>query len=296
MDRLLGMTLFVRAVDRGSFAEAAREFQLTPAMVGRHVRALEERAGAQLLQRTTRKQTLTAFGRLYYERCTRVLAEIDAMDRSADELRAAPRGLLRVTTTTSFGAHRLAPALADYFTRYPEVRVELLLSDRFADIVENEYDAAVRLGPLAPSHLVARRLRSVRFFLAASPSYLAARGAPKRPEDLRGHACLGHPYGDWGREWPIVDAGGQVHPIKIRCSLKINSGEGLRIAALRGMGIILQPEFQVEDDLASGKLVRVLPDHRLPEVPMHILYPPQKPVSPRLRTFVDFVVERFGRT
>jgi len=295
MDRLTGMSLFVCAVDRGSFTAAARDFGMTPAMVGRHVRALEERVGAQLLQRTTRTQRLTSFGRLYYERCTRVLAEIDAMDRTADELRASPRGLLRVTTTASFGACRLAPALPDYLTRYPDMRVELILSDHYTDLVEEGFDVAVRIGPLAPSRLVARRLASVRFLLAASPHYLAARGVPKRPDDLARHTCIGHAYGTWSDVWPLETAQGVAQPVKIRARLKINNGEALRAAAVRGMGIALQPEFQLADDLAVGRLTRVLPDHPLPKVPMHIVYPPQKPVPAKLRSFVDFVVERFGR-
>jgi len=293
MDRLTSMSLFVRAVDRGNFAAAARDFGMTPAMVGRHVRALEERVGAQLLQRTTRKQRLTAFGRMYYERCTRVLAEIDAMDRTADELRASPRGLLRVTTTASFGACCLTPALGDYLTRYPDVRVELILGDRITDLVEQGFDAAVRIGPLAPSALVARRLADVRFLLTASPSYLAARGVPKRPDDLARHNCLAHAYGRWSDRWPVADEDGSA--LQITSNLKINNGEALRRAALRGLGIILQSEFQVAEDLTTGRLLQVLPDHAMPSLPAHIVYPRQKPVPSRLRTFVDFVVARFGR-
>lgn len=289
------MSLFVRTVDRGNFAAAARDFDMTPAMVGRHVRALEERVGTQLLQRTTRKQRLTDFGRMYYERCTRVLAELDAMDRTADELRASPRGPLRVTTTASFGACCLAPALGDYLTRYPEVRVDLSLSDRIVDLVEQGIDAAVRIGVLAPSALVARRLADVRFKLAAAPNYLAARGVPRRPEDLARHNCLTHPYGGWADRWPLATADGAPLPLTLQSNFKVNNGEALRRAALRGMGIILQPEFQVAEDLADGKLLQVLRDYPMPTLPLHIVYPRQKPVRAALRAFVDFVVARFGR-
>src|SRR5689334_24311846 len=190
------MEIFVAAVERGSFAAASRAFQITPPMVGKHIRALEERLGARLLTRTTRRQKLTEIGRQYYERCKQILQDIHSAERAAENMRSEPRGELRICSPVSFGSMRLAPALADYLSKYPQVNVELQLTDEIVDLVEGQYDAAIRIGPLADSSLVARPLEPYRMLICAAPSYLSRAGVPQTPADLQRHACLGYTYWD----------------------------------------------------------------------------------------------------
>jgi DNA-binding transcriptional LysR family regulator len=294
MDRLTSMAVFVRAVERGSFAGAASRFAISPAMVGKHVRALEARLGAKLLHRTTRRQSLTELGRTYYDRCKEILADVDAAEGGAREGGAAVRGTLRVTAPVTFGARRLAPALVDFLRAHPQVRVDVTLTDRVVDLIGDELDVAIRVGRLADSTLRARRLAPYRLCLCASPKYLKRHPAPRTPADLARHDCIGFVV-ERGRDtWSLLGPrGGRRVPIDAR--LTINSGEALRQAAIAGGGIILQPEALVGDDLRRGRLERVLPAYEPPSQPMHVVYMPDPRPPARIRQFVDFVVERFGR-
>lgn len=292
MDTLTSMRAFVRVVERGGFAPAARELSLSPAMVGRHVQRLEERLGATLLMRSTRRQSLTAVGRAYYERCVQILAEVEAADGIVSSLRANPRGLLRVNAPTTFGARALSAEIADYVTAYPEVSVELTLNDRVVDLVDEGFEAAVRIGALEDSSLIARRLRDYEMALCASPAYLKRHGTPETPDDLRQHNCLG--YIHWSRRniWPFSGPSGETE-IQVNGNLQINNGEALRTAALNGLGIILQPRLLLEQDTTTGRLVEILSDWHPPKLPMHIILPPQRPWTPKIRTFIDYIVGRF---
>jgi DNA-binding transcriptional LysR family regulator len=293
MDRLTSMAVFVHAVDHGGFAAAAARFAISPAMASKHVRALEARLGATLLHRTTRRRTLTDLGRAYYERCKEILADVDAAEAGVREGGTVVRGALRVTAPVSFGTRRLAPALVDFLRAHPQVRVDLVLSDRVVDLIGDEIDVAVRVGRLPDSTLVARRLAPYRLCLCASPAYLKRRGAPRTPDDLAAHACMGFVV-ERGRDtWRLLGPRGTRHvPVDVR--LTINNGEALRQAALAGGGIILQPEVLVADDLRRNRLKRVLPSYDPPSQPMHVVYLPGRPPPARVRHFVDFVVERFG--
>jgi DNA-binding transcriptional LysR family regulator len=295
LDRLESMEIFVRVVERGSFAAAAADFRLTGTMVGHHVRALEERLGGRLLNRTTRRQSLTELGQQYYGRCKRILAEVADADAIGAELHGEARGRLRVLTPVSFGVHALAPACVSYQAAHPDVAIDLVVSDQAMDLVDEGFDVAVRIGELANSSLIARPLRSYRSVLCAAPTYLERHGAPASPEDLAQHACLGFAHPVAGRSWRLLGPKGEV-VVPVSLVLTANNGEALRMAALAGLGIVMQPEILLEDDVRSGKLVQLLPGYTPPERPMHVLRVADRQPAPKIRTFVDFVVERFGST
>ncbi|MFB9167350.1 LysR family transcriptional regulator [Chromobacterium piscinae] len=292
MDRLLSMELFVAVVDKGSFTAAADAHRLSQPMVGKHIAALEARLGGKLLVRTTRRQQLTELGQHYYQRCRAILADLAAADDAAALLREQPRGVLRVNASVTFGTLRLAPLLAEFMARYPEIGVELELSDQLVDLVAEGYDAVFRIGHLADSGLVARRLKPYRMMIAASPAYLARRGRPETPEQLAEHDCLG--FSRWRRDdgW---DALARLHAAQIPSSRFLcNQGQALRQMALAGAGIVLQAETLLADDVAAERLVSLL-DGYLPEAkPMHLLYPADRQPLPKLRVFVDFIIERLG--
>jgi DNA-binding transcriptional LysR family regulator len=288
------MAAFVKAVEAGSFAAAADALGLSAPMVGKHVRMLEDRLGVRLINRTTRRQSLTDTGQCFYERCKAVLTEVEAAESCAAESRATPRGRLRVNAPVTFGAHCLAPVLPEYLLAYPEVSVDLSLNDRIVDLVEEGYDAVFRVGALSDSSLIARPLAPYRLVACASPSYLAEHGAPSSPADLGDHECLGFVHWAPRGSWEFKDANGTARTASITGRLTANNGQALRAAALAGFGIILQPRALVADDLEAGRLVQLLPDYEPPSRSMHILFAPGERTGPKLRSFVDFVVKRFG--
>lgn len=293
MDRLQSMEVFVRVAERGGFSAVAKEIGISPTMVGKHIRALEERLGARLLNRTTRRQGLTEAGAAYLERCSRVLAELEGAEASVADLRRTPRGVLRIGSPVTFGTQCLAPVLARYLADNREVSVELVLNDRPMDLLEEGLETAIRIGRLEDSSLVARRLLPYRSTICASPDYLAREGRPRTPADLARHNCLGFLYWDRRKRWRLLSASGETR-VKAQGNFTANQGQALRMAALAGIGIIMQPEILVADDLAAGRLVRVLPRHAPPERPMHLVWLPERRPSPRLRSFIDLIAERFG--
>jgi DNA-binding transcriptional LysR family regulator len=294
MDSLLGMRIFVLAVERGSFAAAARECRITAPMVGKHIRALEERLGSRLLARTTRRQHLTEVGRRYYERCRRILQQVDDAELEAHAARDAPRGVLRISAPISFGSVRLAPALVEFLDRHPAVEIELLLEDGIVDLVGGGYDAAIRIGALPDSGLIARRLAPYRMVICAAPAYLKRRGIPRTPDDLADHHCLGFTRWDRRGGWLLgrKPASGQRLPASRFSS---NSGQALRAAALAGAGILMQPEALLAEDLAAGRLTPLLAKYLRPPRPMHLVYLRDRTLTPTLRAFIEFVAQRFAR-
>ena len=294
MDTLASMAMFVRVVDTGSFAAAAEASGVSPTMAGKHIRAIEQRLGARLLHRTTRRQQLTEVGRLYYERCKLVLADVELAERSAHELQATPRGRLRITAPMSFGSRRLTPALTDYLQRYPDVSVELSLDNRVFDLVSEGYELGIRIGAVDDPQLVARPLLPYRMLLAASPQYLARHGNPSRPEELSKHTCLG--LTNWRRrdQWRLLGPDGAECDVPVQGRLSVDHGDALRVAALHGAGIVLQPEVLLADDLAEGRLMAVLPEWAPPSTPMHLLYAQDRRPTAKLRSMIEFLLERFG--
>src|SRR6185437_3849818 len=219
--------------------------------------------------------------------------EVDEAEESASLARAEPRGMLRISAPLSFGSQRLTPALAEYRERRPQVDVDLVLNDRVVDLVEERFEAAIRLGPLPDSGLIARPLAPYRSVVCASPAYLARRGTPRLVEDLAAHNCLGFAYWTTGQEWNLYGPQGR-ETVAVSGRLQANNGQALRMAALNGLGIVMQPEVLLAEDLAAGRLVRVLPEHQPLARPMHLVYLPDRRLTPKLRSFIDFVVGRFG--
>ena len=293
MGQLENIAIFVKVVERGSFSAAAEDFRLTGTMVGIHIRSLEERLGTKLLNRTTRRQSLTEAGQLYYERCKRILAEVAEAQSEVSDLQATPRGRLKVLSQVSFGVHALTPACADFIALYPDVSIDLVVSDRPVDMVEEGIDIAFRIGELADSSLVARSLIPYRSIVCASPEYLQRKGIPVHPMDLSIHSCLGLAHPIANREWKLEAPEGTIH-VPVSLTMTINNGEALRKAALCGLGIIMQPEVLLMGDIKEGRLVQILPEFSLPPKSMHLVtYRYQRPNS-KIRTFIDFAIERFG--
>ena len=293
MDTLVSMQVFVTLVDKGSLTAAADVFSLSQPMVGKHLRHLEQRVGAKLLVRTTRRQNLTEIGQLYYDQCRQILEQVRQAEAGTEALRLAPRGKLRINAPVSFGSVMLTPALTDFLTQYPEVQAELTLNDRVIDLVDEGYDLAVRVGTLADSGLVARALRPYGMLICAAPAYLARRGTPVHPSELPQHECLG--FAHWTRSggWLLAQ---DHHIVKSlpESRLLSNNGQALRIAALQGFGIVMQPSVLLADDVAAGRLIPLLTEHLPPPMAMHLVYPRDRVPVPKLSRFVDFMLERFG--
>ncbi|WP_118180159.1 LysR family transcriptional regulator [Paraburkholderia phosphatilytica] len=299
MDLLKAMTVFVRVVETGSLTAAGIACDLSPTMVGNHLQALEARLGTRLIHRTTRKQQISAFGQAYYERCVEILGLVDDAERLALDHLATPRGRLRVTAPVIFSNECLIPAIAEYCERYPEVQLDVVASDMLSDLIEDGFEAAIRIGTLQDPDLVARPLRPYRLVLCASPAYLAANGAPAAPDDLRSHQCLTYAYPPRSEfraarpEWPLSGPHGRIS-VPVDGRLKIDNSEALRRAVLAGMGIAMLPAILVDADIQSKRLVEVLPNHAAPDRSLNLLYLRDRQMSPKLRSFVDFIVERFG--
>jgi DNA-binding transcriptional LysR family regulator len=307
MDLLRAMEVFVRVVDTGSLTAAASKCGISATMVGNYVQALECRLGVSLLHRTTRRQHLTEFGTAYYDRCQEILGSVADVDAMARKTLAVPRGRLRVTAPATFGTECLTPAMSDYLALYPEVdldivlsdAINIVLSDAIADMVEKGFEAAICLGKLTDSGLIARQLAPYSRMICAAPSYLKRRGTPFVASDLASHDCLVFSYppsSEWhdaGTKWRMKGPEGSII-IEVTARAKVDSAQALRRAAVAGMGIVTLPEVLVAEELAAGRLVQILSNYELPSRPLHIVYLPDRRMSPKLRSFVDFVVARFG--
>lgn len=293
MDKLLSMEVFVTAVETGSFTAASEAFQISPPMVGKHVRELESQLGVRLLSRTTRRQSLTEIGQQYYERCKFILGEIKAAEAGTEVMRATPRGNLRINAPVTFGSMRLAPVLAHYLAAYPEVSLELTLNDRVVDLVEEGYDAAIRIGELGDTSLIARPLAPYRMIICAAPEYLEQKGAPTSPTDLVSHQCLG--FSHWSKRdgWRLQRSNTSDSGLP-NIRFQSNNGQALRTMALAGFGIVMQPEILLAEDVTAGKLVEILKDHRPTPVPMSLVYSRDRQAVPKLTTFIEFMLARFG--
>lgn len=283
------MVTFVRVVDSGGFAAAARKLKMAPSTVTSHVQALEDRLGVRLLNRSTRKVSLTEVGKEYYERCLQILAEIDDADRVAQALQSSPRGLLSINASVAIPP-LLAPVIAEYSALYPDVTFNLAMSDRMIDLVEEGFDLAIRVSPIPNSSLIVRRVGSYRLLVCGAPSYLAAHGVPREPSDLVNHNCLAFAQSPWGSEWRFAGQAG-ARPVAVSGNLQTNSANALRIAAVRGQGLTLMPSFLVVDEINSGALVPLLLDYALPEQPINAIYPHRHRLSVKVSTFLDLIMK-----
>lgn len=294
MDKLVAMSMFVRVVESGNFTAAANASGISPAMVAKYVRTIEQSMGARLLHRTTRRQQLTEVGTLYYERCKRVLADVELADASASELQARPRGLVRIVAPVTFGSHSLVPVLTNYLARYPDVNVDLTLDNRVPDLIKEGYELGLHIGTIDAVGLVARPLRPYRRIMAASPAYIAEHGQPEHPEQLTQHSCLGLSYWRHHDCWHLVGPDGQQCEVPVAGRFSANQGSTLRNAAMHGAGIVLHPEMLLLDDFAAGRLVPVLPAWSYKPTPMHLIYAQDSRPTAKLRTVIDLLMQHFG--
>ena len=293
MDKLTGMDLFVRAVDTGSFSETARAMNLTPSAVSKQIARLEDRLGARLFNRTTRRLAPTEEGRAYYERCRQILADIEEAEAAVSQLNAKPRGVLRVNMPIVFGRRHVIPAFGEFLKRYPEVHLDVTMTDQFVDPIAEGVDMLIRVGELKDSSLIARKLAGARRVVIASPDYWAKHGKPTVPGDLSKHNCLTYTYLASGSDWRMTGPDGTEHVVPVAGNLAANNGEALMAAALDGVGVVLLPIWMCGPELQAGELEEVLSDYTLPEPSVHAIYPPGRHLSAKVRAFVDFLVERF---
>lgn len=293
MDRLSSMAAFVKAVETGSFSAAGDALQMSAQLIGKHVHHLEQHLGVRLLNRTTRRQSLTDFGREFYERSKFILAEVETAENLAAHTQAAPSGRLRINAPVSFGMQSLAPCLPAFMEANPQVSVELSLANSAVDLIDEGFDVVFRVGVLADSGLVAKALAPYRLVLCAAPSYLEGKPAIETPWDLQNHECLGFSHTELRTHWTFDGPEGTV-VVSVGSRFMADHGEPLLCAALAGLGILLQPVELVRKSLLAGELVTLLPDYPPPSRPLHVLYAPDRRLTPKLRSFLDFATQNFG--
>ena len=293
MDTIDGMRTFIAVVSEGSFSSAAKRLDMSPQLASKYVAQLEARLGARLINRSTRRMSITEAGQAYFERRQYVLAEIDEMESAVGDATTAARGTLRINAPMTFGTMHLSQAIAEYQRGQPEVSVDLMLDDRVVDIVSEGYDVAIRIGRMPESALVARKLAPVRLVVCGSPGYFAAREMPRTPDDLGDHECLLYTIASDYSRWRFT-SGPQTHDVRVSGSLSANNGEALRVAALAGSGLVLQPTFIVGDDIRAGRLTRVLDDYEVEPMGVYAVYAHRQYLSGKVRTFVDFLAGYFG--
>jgi len=295
MDNLTDIAVFVRVVRRGSFTLAADELQISRAAASKYVSRLEERLGARLLQRTTRRLSLTEAGAALFEASRGALERIEEAEGAIARFQSEPRGRLRVSAPMSFGILHLGPMLAEFAREHPHVSLDLAFDDRYVNLVEERFDVAIRIGKLSDSSLVARKLAATRLVVCAAPSYLAEHGEPETPEDLAAHNCLLYSYLATANVWRFVAPDGREIPVAVGGNLRANNGIVEAEAAVAGMGVLMTPTFYVGPLIRAGKLRRILTSYRGPEIGIHAVYPQREHVPPKVRVFVDFLARRFGR-
>ena len=296
MESLTGIRLFNKVAETGSFSEAGRQLGLAPSSVSRQVNALEEALGTRLLNRTTRNLHLTEAGELYYERTHRILAEIEDANLAVSELQEEPRGTLRINIPVVFGRRYIAPTLPEFLERYPEVRVELQVTDHYVDLIEDGADLAIRIGGLTNASFIARKLVSIRRVLVASPAYLERHGAPTTPEDLADHNCLQFRVHPGETVWELVGEEGTVK-VRVGGNMVSNNVEAINTAMLNGGGIALLPTWVTGKDVQRGDAVVLLPGYR-PDRPdmeaaAYAVYPYNRNLSAKVRAYIDFIAEKF---
>lgn len=288
--------MFAAVVDAGSFVAAAEALGRSKASVSRHVADLEARLGVRLLHRTTRRLSLTDEGEVFHGRCAALLAGLDEAEAELGARSAEVVGLLRVNVPVSYGVRVLGPLWAGFLARHPKLVLDVVLSDRRVDLVEEGFDMAVRIARLDDSSLVSRRLGSVRSILCASPGYVARRGAPAHPSALADHDVVAYSLLSTGDTWSFDGPDGAHAAVRVTPRMRSNSGDTCRAAALGGAGIVLQPEFLVGEDVARGALVALLPQWRVPEFGVHAVYPSRRHVAPKLRRMIDYLAQALGAT
>ncbi|MCU6501627.1 LysR family transcriptional regulator [Rugamonas sp. A1-17] len=296
MDRLRALEVFVEVVRREGFGRAAEALDTSPANVTRYISDLEAHLQTRLLNRSSRKMSLTSSGEALFERAKSILDDVAEAEAIASSATMQPRGLLRINAPLSFGVLHLAPLWARFMQKYPDVQLDVALIDRVVDIVEEGYDMAIRISRAGSASNVARKLATSHNILCASPAYVRQHGMPLHPADLLRHNCIGYSYAATADEWQVLDAGEQPHTVTVRCVMHTNNGDTARAAALGGLGVIWQPSFLVGADLRAGRLVQVLPDYHMPDIDVLAVYPSRRHLSAKVRVMIDFLVEQFAGT
>jgi DNA-binding transcriptional LysR family regulator len=294
MDRLEEMQTFTRVVEAGSISGAAERLGVGKSAVSRRLADLEERLGVQLFRRTTRRLDLTDTGRSFYERCLRILDDVDEAESAVSEAHGTLRGRLRVAVPLSFGLNHLVPAFADFMATHPGLVLDLDFNDRQVDLLAEGFDAAVRIADLGDSSLIARRLAPIRHLVCASPAYLTRHGVPQTPESLAEHPCLVYANAPTPGLWSWTDATGQRRSVRVKAVLQANNGDCLREAAEAGLGIAMEPSFILYRAIEAGRLRPVLTEYDWPRLAAHVVYPRTRHLSRRVRALVDFLAERFA--
>lgn len=295
MDRLTSMSVFVKAAELGSFAATAGVLEISPQMVAKHIAFLEAQLGIVLLNRTTRRQSLTDVGRAYYERCKIILSEVESADSLAFDMHTKPKGILKVSAPVTFGAIRMPSFISRFLSSYPEIQIDLSLNDRFVDPLEEGIEVMIRIGELEDSSMIARRLAPYRLIACASPEYLAKRGNPDTVAELTMHDCL--IYTNWSTtslyRWRFT-RNGKVEEVSVNGRFRCNDWKALLHAAISGFGITLGPETILDQEVKAGRLVRVLNNYEGPSKPMHVVYPSLRKPTIKQRCFVDEIISEFG--
>jgi len=294
MDRLEEMRTFAGVVEAGSITGAADRLGIAKSAVSRRLADLEERLSVQLFRRTTRRLDLTDTGRSFYERCLRILADVDEAELAVSQQHGDLRGRLRVAVPLSFGLNHLGPAIDAFLQTHPGIEFDLDLNDRQVDLLAEGFDLAVRIAELEDSSLIARRLAPVRHVVCASPAYLAAQGTPRTPAELAEHGCLIYANAPNPGVWAYTDSTGRQGSVQVRARLRANNGDCLRQAAEDGHGIVLEPSFILYRSIEERKLIPILTEFQWPTIYAHAVYPRTRHLSRRVRAFVDFLAERFA--
>lgn len=294
MDRFLEMRTFNAVVDAGSFVGAADVLQVSKAAVSRYVSDLEARLGVRLLNRTTRRLSLTDEGQVFYGRCTELLAGVDEAENEITSRSGTASGLLRVNAPVTFGIQHLAHLWGEFRTLNPKVLLDISLSDRLVDLVDEGYDIAIRIASLPSSTLISKRLATTRMVMCASRQYLKLRGTPRHPAELATHDIISYSYWSTKDEWYFDGPDGKVR-VKTHPCIHTNSGDTCRLAALAHQGIILQPSFLVGEDLKNGTLIELMPSFHSIELGIYAVYPTRKHVAPKLRALIDFLAAHFSQ-
>ncbi|WP_227814438.1 LysR family transcriptional regulator [Nitrogeniibacter aestuarii] len=293
MDRFKEIEAFVTVVEEGSFVAAGDTLHVSKAAVSRAVLELEKRLGARLLQRTTRRLSITEAGRAYYDRCKQIMAELDEADSAVGAVTGTAVGKLRINAPVSFGIRHLSPVWGRFMKRYPNVELEIDLSDRIVDVVDEGFDAVIRISRLVDSTLVHRKLATTQIIAVASPGYIEAHGLPRHPEELDGHQMIGYAYAASGDVWRFESDAEGVVEVNTKPRARANNGDTCRSLILDDVGIGMEPDFLVADDLAAGRLVHLFPQFRCREIGIYVVYPSRKHLSVKVRALVDFLADAF---
>lgn len=294
MDRLTEMEAFATVVDQGGFTDAARKMGISKSAISKHVSSLEARLGARLLNRTTRRVSPTEIGLAYYDRALRVLNDAGEADALVSSMQSDPSGLLRISVATDFGVNHLSPVLGEFLEEYPDISVNMVLDNRFVELISEGFDMAIRVGDLEDSSMRARKLSETTKRMVASPNYLQKHGRPMKIDDLNDHKLLHYSNQSNGSVWKITAPSGEKRQVRTAGGLSVNDGQSLLNAAISGLGIAYLPSFLYAKAMKAGQVEDVIPDLPVETLGIYAVYPPGRFTQPKVRAFVDFLARTFA--